>query len=186
MLTEYFSAVTMFAPSLLMSYFYIHHPYNVCTKCVWIGTILHAPFSILYHILCANYFFADPIENIPRKLDQAMIHVCSIACTVGVSRYSTYNAVCIVYNELCVSYIFSVYSTSHIRRFNIFLSVLLYLLPIFYEQYYIIGLHILLYMILCIYCFVYNQKFYGYGQGMFHLLFCGMVYHLHEYCKNAL
>lgn len=182
MLTEYFSALTMAAPSLLMTYYYYTLPVNVCTKSIWIGTVLHAPFSIMYHVLCANHFFHDNVDNFSRKLDQIMIHICSICITLGVSKYTIYTNVAILFNELSISHICSAYSTKQIRRMNILLSVCIYVAPVLYEGHYWLGSQIVAYMAACIYFFVYNHHFHGYGQGLFHLFFCGMVHHLHSYC----
>ena len=174
MLTEYCSALTMCAPAMLITYYHYTQPVNVCTKCIWLGTILHAPFSIMYHVLCANSFFRDPIENIPRKLDQVMIHVGAICFLVGVSTYDMYNQIAIVFNQLSVSYIFWSFSRKEIRRMNILLSIIFYVLPI--------GLRILIYMSLGIYGFVRNPQWYGYGTSLFHVCLCGLVHHMHEYC----
>ena len=182
MWTEYWNALTMCGPLLFMTYYHYTLPVNICTKCMWVGLILHAPFSILYHLLCANRVFHDNVNNIPRKMDQVMIHIGATAVILGISKYEWYTHVAIIFNELSISYICYAYSTPQLRRLNIFISVLFYIAPVFYDGYYHIGMNVLWYWILGIYFFVYNDHFHGYGQGIFHLLLCGMFHHLHSYC----
>jgi hypothetical protein len=184
MLTEYFSAITMCVPSLLMTYYHYTQPVNVCNKSIWIGSLLHAPFSIMYHLLCARNYFLDPIENLPRKLDQAMIHVAAICFTVGISDYAWYNRSTVLFNELSISYIFSAYSTKQTRRRNILIAILFYLSPILYEGHYQTYLSIFTYLLGFLYCFVYNDHFYGWGHGLSHLLLGNFLHYITIYCSQ--
>lgn len=184
MLAEYFSALTMCVPSLLMTYYHYTQPVNVCNKSIWIGSLLHAPFSILYHLLSAHDYFLDPIENVPRKLNQAMIHVAAICFTVGISDYAWHTHASIFFNELSISYIFSAHSTAQTRQMNMLIAIFFYVSPILYEGDYQTCTCILTYLSGYLYCFLYNEHFYGWGQGLSHLLLSNFLHYITVYCSH--
>ena len=76
-LQEVANSVSMVIPAGVIFYYWLNPPHdtfwNEYTGALAYGTLLHLPFSFFYHLLCAFRVFKDPVDCIPRKLDQVGI-----------------------------------------------------------------------------------------------------------------
>ena len=71
---EVANSISMLIPACVVFYYWLHPPHDEFwdeyTGALAYGTLLHLPFSFFYHLLCAFRVFKDPVDCIPRKLDQ--------------------------------------------------------------------------------------------------------------------
>ena len=101
-----------------------------------LGTILHFPFSFYYHIGCAKHAFNHPIDCVARKLDQTFVHVASMLYAYALSKSMLYTCGCILLNSYFILrlWVLPIYAPSYDRawerRMNMFIGVMMYLLPI--------------------------------------------------------
>ena len=133
---ELCNAVSMMAPSLVIAW---HYLVANARECFWhehtlafaTGTLLHLPFSLSYHLMCAYEVFEDRVDNKARKLDQTFIHVCCVFYSFALGGVGMYCLGCTV---LHLWYIFRLWmpgSHDHPkrRRRSVIIGMLLYTLP---------------------------------------------------------
>ena len=97
---------------------------------VFVGIALHAPFSFLYHW---QYAFEHGAKHWSRRMDQAMIHVCSACFSYAATGNIPFFTANVVYNLICCHRLFSPHERPLRNQARIIVSVLLYTLPILYR-----------------------------------------------------
>lgn len=182
---ELMNALSTLAPFLVMSYHYfVANPgepfWHRCTLAMYIGTIMHMPFSFFYHLLCAFNYFTDKINCVGRKLDQTFIHVNCVFLSFGISGSALYCAGSAVINAWYIVRLWlpGPHDNSFERRSNVTIATAYYTLPIlmrgdfscFFKAYVAsFGVGAL--------AFVFNRHLYGLGHTVFHFL-VGRVAHI--------
>jgi len=175
---EYLNAVTMIFPSYLL--WNVETP-NVCSYTVRLAGFIHMPFSMAYHIMCAHQLFKDPKNCIPQKWDQTFIHIGAIVYGMG-TEYFPFIMLNTIWNEYCIYYIWTKQAISFRRRAHIYLSILLFSLPVLWNGYIQIFFNIMWYMTIGSLMFVKNDWFYGYGHALFHMCIGFATRQLYTYC----
>mmetsp|Transcript_48727 Transcript_48727/g.96470 ORF Transcript_48727/g.96470 Transcript_48727/m.96470 type:complete len:218 (+) Transcript_48727:433-1086(+) len=140
-LQEFCNAFSMLAPSLVIAWHYLVVNARECfwhahTRAFATGTLIHLPFSMGYHILCACEVFEDKVENKARKLDQTFIHVCSVFYSFALSGVGAYWVGCSI---LHLWYIFRLWTVGphdnpKRRRRSVLIGMLLYMIPMIWRQ----------------------------------------------------
>jgi hypothetical protein len=176
---EFANAVSMMVPSLVV----IHHYHfadpaacfwSVHTKAVGGSALLHLPFSFSYHLMCAFDCYEDRVDCVGRKLDQTFIHVASALCAFGLSGGDgLYTAGMAILQTWYIAKLWmpGVHDNSFERRSNVFLSVILYTLPMFWR-----GDHANFFRAFVgsfmtgASAFAFNRYFYGWGHSTSHVV----------------
>jgi len=87
---EFINAFTMLAPSLLTMAYYVHaRNLDIFAKFVFLGCVVHMPFSVMFHTFLGLNSPDDAqagLGLIFRRLDYSFIHVASIMLSFGLSR----------------------------------------------------------------------------------------------------
>jgi hypothetical protein len=124
---ELWNAGTMFLPTLA---FWVYVRPNTL---VVAGTAAHALISSIYHLGC--YIGHDPVDNTFRVLDQSFIHVAVASQTLGLDYRmkgeANYKAMVVLHSLACVLSLQRREDMTATRRFNIFVSYLLQVMPLF-------------------------------------------------------
>lgn len=168
---EVSNAVSMMIPSavLLINYFNFSETCNIYTRTLLQGTLLHLPFSMLYHILCAIDHFEDRINCWARKLDQTFIHIngCFICYSLSGNWLYTTGV-----TASCVLFISRLWQkdTSAERRFNLALLFFMYTFPILYRGDRIdYALALGCWTIAALFFFL-SSQLHGWGHTLFHVM----------------
>ena len=133
---------------------------------VFMGIALHAPFSFLYHW---QYAFQHGAKHWSRRMDQAMIHVCSACLSFGATGHVPFFAANVVYNLDCGYRLFSPHERPLRNQVRIIVSVLLYTLPILWRG--DVTLFVQLWMVFLVsgWCFA-TYPIGGWSHTVFHLV----------------
>jgi len=94
---------------------------------VALGIALHAPFSFLYHW---KYAYQHGAKHWSRRMDQAMIHICSACLSYAVTGNWNFFLLNAVYNLDCSYRLFSPHERPLRNQARIFVSFLAYTLPL--------------------------------------------------------
>jgi len=137
---EFANAVSMVVPSLVVVYHYLFADPATCfwsiyTKAVGGSALLHLPFSFSYHMMCAFDYYEDRVNSMGRKLDQTFIHVASTMCAFGLSGDGLYTASMAILQTWYIIKLWmpGLHDNSFERRSNVFMSVILYTLPMLWR-----------------------------------------------------
>lgn len=135
------------------------------------GMVLHAPASIIYHLLCAFKIPQGParINHWSRRLDQAMIHVISILWSFASSGNGRYTLLSMVIN---LDSIYGLYQRQFcprkiVRRFA--MALIIQTLPIFLKGDGPLSVKLILIFITSGWLFT-RYPLGGYSHGMFHIV----------------
>tara|TARA_B000000557_G_scaffold264721_1_gene271256 strand:+ start:2286 stop:3554 length:1269 start_codon:yes stop_codon:yes gene_type:complete len=135
------------------------------------ASLLHAPFSIIYHVRSAYEMDNDRLDNFWRRSDQSAIHITSILYTIALSRSVNYSILSLVFNGYSIKRLYAKESDSigAKPRIRILMSVVMYTLPIFWygdKKRFTKSLQIFTFASTC---FVLSPQLLGYGHSLFHL-----------------
>jgi hypothetical protein len=177
MWVEYINAITMVLTPIIS---YPNFTTNMCTQCIFVGSCIHMPFSMLYHVLCANHVFKDPVNNIGRKIDQMFIHLACIVYGFGIHKSTPCILLNTAFNEYCIYCLWQPSDYSSRRRIHILLAIHMYLTPLLHENW--IDYVKVMGSILVGSFFFVNKDVFIYGHTIFHLCLGLGMYHLNHYC----
>jgi hypothetical protein len=99
---------------------------------VAMGICFHAPFSFLYHWQYATQ--RVPTAHWSRRMDQAMIHVCSALVSYATSGDVRYFLANVIYNSECIIRQFAKRVQPKRNQRRIIFSMILYLMPLLRRQ----------------------------------------------------
>lgn len=172
---EWLNAATMAIPTLVCVFYLIFEENTVWLRILTAGIVLHLPFSVAYHIGCAQRAFKNEDETEFLQLDQTFIHVtaCFIAlATSGSPLYAIQNTIA---NTCFIVTLWRYHPLDRLRQMNVFAAVVMYTLPLLLRQDYVnfFGAWV------CFICSVLSLKLgkfntpvpllYGWGHIIFHL-----------------
>lgn len=178
-LEEYLNAATMLIPTLIT---YSTAYTNVCTYSIFLGSAIHMPFSIAYHVFCAHHFFQDPVNCIGRKLDQMFIHIGSIFAGFGMFKSIYFMIGNVVINEYFIYCLWNTHISPLRRRCHVLLSILVYTSPMIWNGHEVDYFVSMTYLLLGTICFV-KKDVVSYGHAIFHVSLGCFVYQLSHYCS---
>jgi len=99
---------------------------------IFLGIVLHAPFSFLYHWKCATVLSPgiERLEHWSRRMDQSMIHVCNALLCFGTCGRWEYFLINVVYNLDCIFKLFQPNCDPKRNKIRILISILGYTTPL--------------------------------------------------------
>lgn len=174
----------MLCPMLAgVTFLWIHPDSHLSVWLCALGSWIHMPFSMMYHIQMARWQERmHPVDNPWRVFDQTFIHVAAAMWTFGLSGYIWYGD---IVSALCALYIYWLWidyfdvsngrpaypgkGGAPGRRHSILMMVFVYLLPPFLRGDYINAACALGFFILSAAVFV-TYPFGGYSHSIFHVL----------------
>ena len=186
---ELCNAMSMILPSCLIAYYWIWEPpatedepfWNIYSKAFAFGTLLHLPFSVAYHLLCAFDYFEDRIDCVPRKLDQTLIHVVSAILAWALSGVDLYGCGCGIVNTWFIAKLWmkGPHNTSFERRSNVIIAVVLYTFPLLWygDVVNFAGASISFWGVAAM-AFAMNRHLRGWGHSVFHAVFLPFTHFL--------
>lgn len=177
---EICNAISMTFPSMWLLYLWYHEPLNINAKIIIISSWTHMPISFTYHMMCGLSLFTDKIDNWMRKLDQSFIHVCCITSSYALSNSIIYGFVSLIINLSCIHklWIPGIHDISINRRINIVTCIYFYLFPIIMYGNYVNYFKSSMYFIFAAASLHFNDKLYGWGHSIQHLLYTPYAHHI--------
>jgi len=186
-LQEVANSVSMVIPAGVIFYYWLNPPHdtfwNEYTGALAYGTLLHLPFSFFYHLLCAFRVFKDPVDCIPRKLDQTFIHVNCVIFAYGLSgSYILLIATAIINTwHIIRLWLRGKHDNAFERRSNILMDVVVYTMPMAYRgDYHNWAIALFGCWGSAAFVFAFNDMFGGWGHQLSHVimaLFLGLLLH---------
>jgi len=134
---EKINAISMSAPSLVVSIFFFFPPNDSYWSNTWrmsiltVPVLLHLPVSMSYHFQLAWRVLKHSVDCNPRRLDQTFVHLASIGTSIGLSTDITWSAVCCLFNIYFIRRLWTKKEAQVLERMvNIGIAVLLYGIPV--------------------------------------------------------
>jgi hypothetical protein len=177
---EYMNAISMIGPTICCLYFCYErqisdfsreHDKLVMSFCV--GTALHMPFSVVYHVRCALCQRKDRLENNLRCLDQTFIAVASIFFAFALTGSLQYSFICLLYNAATIYRLWTgrtmEVERKKERRLTLALGVMMYLIPIALMRGSLAFIKCFLTFFASAFAFAKPDMFRGFGSLIFHI-----------------
>jgi hypothetical protein len=144
---------------------------------VWavaIGIILHAPFSFIYHWKYAHYLpIGSPrTHHWSRRMDQSMIHVCSIFLSFATSGSWMFFVLNALYNMDCVMKQFEYKVRPRRNKVRLLISTVVYTLPILQQGHVHLFTQLWLVLGIAFWLFV-TYPLGGWSHAAFHMVAAG-------------
>ena len=180
---EIANAASMLVPAAVILH-YAHHTCSPLVATLLIGTVMHLPVSMAYHICAALNRFPDRLDNDMRRLDQTLQHVASTLFAYSLTGFPQWALVCSVFNGLGIHFLWHPRTSNDGKRWiPINLCVHLYMLPmlwrgdltnflIAFESFWMGGIFFV--------PFINAEYFCGWGHCVFHIALAVHVYALAE------
>jgi len=179
---EVANAVSMGVPTLYLLYCWHTGGYVLtwCSRLVIIGSAVHSPLSMYYHMRVALsgaglYPLRCPIDNTPRRLDQTGIHVLHCFAALALSGGCVaYTLAATLFNMSCIRLQWQQEVVPKRNQRNVFISSFLYLLPMVWRCDWTNLARYFTWAIPGVYCFV-KYPLGGYSHAIFHVLLGGVL-----------
>jgi len=177
---EICNAMSMTVPSMWLLYLWVSRPLNMNAKIIVISSWTHMPISVTYHTMCALGLFVDNIDNCVRRLDQSFIHVCCITFSYALSNSIVYGFVSLIINLTCINKLWTpgIHDVPIYRRVKLVSCIYFYLFPMLIYGKYVNYLMSTMYFICAAASFHFNDKLYGWGHSLQHLLYTPYIHHI--------
>jgi hypothetical protein len=108
---------------------------NVDVTVVLLGSVVHMPVSVAYHICCAFRRYPDRLDNDLRRLDQSMQHAVSVMFSYALSGSLLFALLNCAVNAFCIARLWDPAFSNDGRRWRmVLLSILLYTLPMLWRR----------------------------------------------------
>mmetsp|Transcript_127764 Transcript_127764/g.255172 ORF Transcript_127764/g.255172 Transcript_127764/m.255172 type:complete len:193 (+) Transcript_127764:200-778(+) len=188
-LQEMFNVVTMVVPSLVSCIVWLLPPgtdfRNLHTGTILLAMGMHLPFSFIYHVLLAMRALRDAVDNLPRKLDQTIIHVVCILAAFALTNTIWYGVLCWATNSFFIFRLFRKDEARNAtgRMLNVGCGVGLYCLTMFIRGDFINAICGWVYF--CAGGSLFYLKLGGWGYSLSHVCFAGLAWHV-MYSAGAL
>ena len=166
---ELLNAITIILPSL-----YLIYNYNNNILLLLFSSLIHLPFSFIYHITVVYDKFGDKIDNNLRRLDQSFQHISIIIFSYAISKSILFLIFNIIINYYSICLIWNKKTSNDMKRWkNVCFNGILFKTYLLYEQKYYLYIYTILIYLLCGFPFIPNINilyFNGYGQSLSHCL----------------
>ncbi len=166
---ELLNALTIILPSL-----YLIYNYNNNVSLLLLASLIHLPFSFLYHLLVIYDNFGDKIDNNLRRLDQTFQHISIIIFSYAISKSVLFLLFNIIFNFYSINLIWNKKTSNDMKRWhNVCLNGILFKSYLLYDQKYYLYIYIIFIYLLCGFPFIPRINilyFNGYGQSLSHCL----------------
>jgi hypothetical protein len=166
---ELLNAITILLPSV-----YLLYNYNNNIILLLLTTLIHLPFSFIYHLKVYNKLLPNRIDNNLRRLDHTFQHVSIIIFSYIISKSILFLLINIINNIYSIYYIWDKKTSNDMKRWeNVCLNGLFINIYLLYDKKYYLYLYINIIYLLCGFPFIPNinkKYFYGYGQSISHCL----------------
>lgn len=166
---ELLNALTITLPSL-----YLIYNYNNNIILLLLSSLIHLPFSFIYHLLVIHDNYGDKIDNNLRRLDQSFQHISIIIFSYAISKSILFLLFNIIFNFYSIYLIWNKKTSNDMKRWqNICLNGILYKTYLLYDQKYYLYVYTIFIYLLCGFPFIPNINilyFNGYGHALSHVL----------------
>lgn len=178
---EICNAVTMGLPTFAGLLLWISPPsvhfWGWRAGIVFLGMVLHLPFSVYYHAALSQRALRDAVDNVPRRLDQSFVHFASILISWAASDSPWYAMLCTLANMYFISRLWVEKGADKVERMlNVGIGTLLYGLGgLFRGDYYNFVCGALCFLAGAAAMFAHLG---GWGHSIMHVCLAGLIYHV--------
>ena len=134
---EWLNAVTMTIPTLMCVGYLVFEENTIWLRFLTAGMVVHLPFSVAYHIGCAQRAFKNEDENVFLQLDQTFIHVAACFVALATSGSALYAFQNMIAQTCFIVTLWRYHPLDRLRQMNIAAAVAMYTLPLLLRQDYV-------------------------------------------------